>query len=384
MRTSVNMLNTKRVVLLFISLLFIGIITAAYFTAIIGNFSFNLTKIKSNNKICDDNKDNDFDSKIDCNDKDCFDNTKCKYPILNINRSILGPPNFGNCCIDNELKVCAFTSNSCGIGRNLTNSRLTSSQCNSEISRRGYRNASYYKSAPNFALVCTTPCSINDTGFLNASFEGMKLGINSLNNSTGGVLPKLKMEFHQGKDGNCFTEGYGDHPTGYATRTASNNPLLCNSGYWWYLNLGIDERPLSYYSGIESQTLTIHEPIHSIFEDYSGILLSPDYKIQESFAKAISLVASGVALDYTDYFLHGEYTISNPPREGDPIIYTFFIYSLNQRYGFDQEDAKAFFIQYKNMENSAIDPELKTKLILDNILRTDTTASFNDVGIYFN
>lgn len=112
---------------------------------------------------------------------------------------------------------------------------------------------------------------------------------------------------------------------------------MCNSGYWWYLeSQGTDwEKNLDDYRGLESQTLTIHEPIHIIFEDYSlGGVSGPEYTIQESFSKGLSLNATGIFPGYNHEFYtgNGQYSLENPPPEEDSTIYNFLIYSTILRH----------------------------------------------------
>ena len=94
----------------------------------------------------------------------------------------------------------------------------------------------------------------------------------------------------------------------------------------------------------------------------------------------------GVLTSYDEdiHLLVPGYSLDNPPSEDSVEINYFFIYSLNQRYGFDKEDTKEFFRRYRDMENVVMSGNLRVKTILDDILGTDTTASFEDVGISFD
>lgn len=311
------------------------------------------------------------------------------YNLDNFYEQVVTPPvksEVSYCYLDHALKVGSYREEfntdlkdieSIGV--------IDNEKCRDITLAKGYRFSKYYFSTPDFAILCTESCSIDDESFFEASFEGHILGVDTLREKVG-YLPKKKMEFHLGKDGDCFVDRYGDHPTGYAA-SFDGHSLLCNSNYYWYLeSQGTAwERNLDYEKKLESQTLTIHEPIHRIFSDYSAEGFStPGYKIQESFCKAVSLNAVGTINGYGDNFLSGISSLTDPPEEDNINIYNFLIYSLNQRFGFNEdENTLDFFSLYKQREDIATEGNLKVKQILDEVLGTDTTASFNDVGIYF-
>lgn len=246
------------------------------------------------------------------------------------------------------------------------------------------RTFEYYKSAPDFDLACTTPCSVNDRAFLDAFFIGMRNGVSALKEATGGIMPKRKIEYHAGQDGDCFKNGYGEHPTGYVGY-ARGKSLICSSDYYWYEKLqGTSEAwNLSSYRTIEHQTLTIHEAVHHIFNDYAAQgLNSPDYAIQESFAKVASLYAVGALSGYDDTNFLGGYTVENPPpKEDNEHRSNFFVYSLNKRFGFKSEHTKKFFQQYSAMNETPTPGNKKVKIILDKILGVDVQKSFSDIYI---
>jgi len=312
----------------------------------------------------------------------------------------------GYCCIDKALKIGSYNEEPCE-GDDLNVESLPSESaesCKELVLSKGYRYSPLYKTTSEFALVCTEgisrgkyiPCSLDDKNFFDASFQGHILGVEVLKEEVG-YLPKEKMEFHLASDNFCFPEGYEEIAihTGYA-RQIGGHPVLCNSGHYYYLKfMGTpEERSLDYYKSLESQELIIHEPIHRIFIDYyrreppvPKSYSPPEYKIQESFAKAVSLVEIGLMKDYGEDSIlnwNGVYSLDNLPPEESHVINNFFIYSLNQRYGFDEEDTREFFKRYRDTENVVIDGNLRVKTILDDILGTDTAASFQDVGIEFD
>jgi hypothetical protein len=339
-----------------------------------------------------------------------FPNISTKFPlpternlfenIVNLTKNIeqhlspqVNPSILKHCYVDNQLKIGAY--------RHLLNidaphleilpsTNLLS--CKESVLDKNYRFAKHYFSTAEFAIVCTDPCSIDDSNFFKAAFEGHILGINKLKEKIG-YLPKNKIEFHLGQDGDCFVNGYGDNPTGY-TALRTGNPYICNATYYQYLKYRDhpnprERRDLEYYRSIESQILTIHEPIHIIFHDYhqsAGNRFAPEYKIQESFCKGISLFATGKISRYGERGWIGVvHNLENIPEENNPNINNFFVYSLNQRFGFNEdEDTLRFFELYKEKESMPIDGNSKVKMILDEILETDTQESFNDVGIYLN
>ena len=242
----------------------------------------------------------------------------------------------------------------------------------------------YSRSDPEFKLVCTTPCTVNDRAFLDAFFIGMQKGVSALKDATGGTMPKQKVEYHAGQDGDCFKNGYGEHPTGYVGYVQGGS-LICGSDHYWYKTLrGTSQaRDLSSYHTIEHQTLMIHEAIHHIFNDYTAQGFSPPgYAIQESFAKVVSLYAVGTLSGYDDANFLGGYTIENPPPKNDSVHRSnFFVYSLNKRFGFKPEHTKIFFHQYSAMSEIPMSGNKKVKLILDKIMGVDTQKSFNDAYI---
>lgn len=249
------------------------------------------------------------------------------------------------------------------------------------------RTFTYSKAAPEFELVCTSPCKVDDREFLDAFFIGMKEGILALKEATGGVMPKQKIEYHPGQDGDCFKNGYGEHPTGYVS-SFQGKSLICSSDYYWYKKLQgtSEERTLSYYRTLASQTLTIHEAIHPIFNDYTTQGSNPPvYEIQESFAKVVSLDAVGTITGYGDPQFIGGFTIENPPPRDDRAHRSnFFVYSLHKRFGFNPEYTKMFFQQYTTVSDEPISGNAKVKMILDKILGVNTQESFNDIYVEMN
>lgn len=306
------------------------------------------------------------------------------------------------CIIDHSLQIGAYRQeipkgdSATEVLNGLDNMEIindvNASECKSQVLAKGYRFSKVFFTTKDFAVVCTEPCSIENEAYFEAAFEGARLGISTLESKVG-FLPKDKMEIHLGMDGDCFAQGYGDHPTGYAgTITQNNHSLICNSNHYWYEDSqGTTwQRDLNYERSLEAQTLTIHEPIHLLFLDYPiganwfNSNPAPEYKIQEAFCKGVSLTAVGLASGYGDkWFEAGGLSINNPPAEDNPEIFNFFTYSLSKRFGFNEStDTLEFFKLYKEKPyDPSVSGNRRVKLILDEILGTDTTASFNDVGI---
>ncbi|OGF34461.1 hypothetical protein A2482_02130 [Candidatus Falkowbacteria bacterium RIFOXYC2_FULL_48_21] len=287
----------------------------------------------------------------------------------------------GTCCLDNKLKIGSLSSTCAGDAANLEAIGVNSiAECKKNTANRGYRYSKYYNTTADFAIVCTDPCSFDDDAFFNASFLGHIVGISALKNATGGVIPKNKIEFHLNKDGDC---SYNQYKTGSAG-TKDGHPLICNANYYWYIayqgtNVASDYT-LASYETIKRQTLTIHEPIHSIFGDYPAST-APVYNIQESFCKAVSLREVGTINSYTDSFLKGIYSLENPPNFSGADATDFFVYSLAARYNFGSTHMKTFFQSYAANTEKKISGNQKVKNILDAILGTNTIQSFKDIGI---
>jgi len=246
------------------------------------------------------------------------------------------------------------------------------------------RAFTYLKSAPEFELACTTPCNVNDRAFLDAFFIGIQKGVLALKKATGGIMPKQKIEYHAGQDNDCFKSGYGEHPTGYVGYIEGKS-LICGSDHYWYekLQKTSQARDIASYQTIKRQTLTIHEAIHHIFNDYTAQGFNPpDYAIQESFAKAVSLYAVGTITGYDDKSFISGYTIENPPPKNDiENGVNFFTYSLNRRFGFKPSHTKDFFKQYRALETTPMSGNKKVKKILDKILNVDVKESFSDIHV---
>ena len=308
------------------------------------------------------------------------------------------------CCIDNRFGIVGFTDrgqNFCG--GNPSIEATDENFCRTEAASRNYRFSPLYASTGEFALVCTEatltsktkplvtdiiPCGMNDPDFFYASFEGHKLGFAALKNAIG-ILPALPIEYHISKDSSCFSSGYGNNPLATNFKTG-NAYSMCNIDYFQYQKIQgtIDEKPLQYYRELESQTLTIHEPIHAFFQDYSGCPLEgtcfgPSYFVQESFCKAISLLEVGLINNYGDAMLSGMHTLKNPPTlENDYSSYVnFFVYSLYERFGITPQQIKEFFIRFASGSHNDSVGDMRVKLILDDILGVDTKPSFDDLKL---
>lgn len=307
------------------------------------------------------------------------------------------PPAEKFCFIDDALKIGTYVPLTY-IGAPNVKVVQSSNQanCKNIVIAKGYRYADYYKTSPDFAVVCTATCSITDTQFMDASFEGITKAVQALKEAVG-YLPKQKLEYHLGQDGDCFKNGYVGAPPGYNDFVGGVMRIYCDEDYAYFINnknSGIvpytklldDQRSLS------NHTLAIHEPIHAIFGDYSpNSLGEPYYIMQESFAVAISQIKTGFWNSYGDSEMGSKFSINNPPSQSDPANLTthdkddilhFFTYSLNKRFGFDMGPLTLrFFELYKNDTGTYTNPSERMRSILRKVLGKDPTASFNDIGI---
>ena len=304
-----------------------------------------------------------------------------------------------SCYLDDALKIGTFQPDSLINGidpRVLKQEGYNNSEdCQKHAKELGYRYSEFYATTAEFALVCTSPCNVHDQEFLWAAFEGQKKGVTALKEAVG-YLPKQKMEFHIGQDRDCFEEEYGKHPAGY-TKVLPDYALnvLCSSEYWWYLEHQknpkvITDHDLEYVKSLASQVLTIHEPIHVIFSDYNNtgkeISLGIDnYNVAESFCKGLSLFATGIIDSFGHTMMAGwdKYSLTTPPPASDVAgIANFLVYSLNKRFGFEYgKQTREFFDLYKNDKTKYYQPVDRIKALLDKVLKTDTSASFQDIGI---
>jgi|GEM_PF-5351698 len=299
---------------------------------------------------------------------------------VHMKKSVLAENGSGVCCLDNYLEIGSFSKTGCsGDKKNLTTIKAKNKyECRKKTLQKKYRFADYYKTTDKFALVCVEPCSFNDQKFFDSSFVGDNIGLAKLKQATGNILPKQKMEIHPDKDGDCEYNEYFSGSSGYK----DGHPFICMANYYWFKKLkGTQvERDYGYYEKVKSQTLTVHEPIHNIFHDYQKGQ-APDYVIQESFCKAVSLTIAGQADNYFSDFFSGNYTLKNPPSKSVAAYNNFFVYSLASRFGFDENDMKIFFQKYVSDSYSTKRGNARVKAILDEILHQDTAASFVDLQI---
>jgi len=288
----------------------------------------------------------------------------------------------GVCCFDNYLKVGSFSKSACvGDNKNVEMKSSTGiADCRTKTLAKGYRYSTFYKTTSEFAIVCTEPCAFDDQTFVDSSFIGHKLGFVELKEATGGIMPKQKAEIHIDKDGDCEYNKYYSGGSG----SLDGHPIICNANYYWFIHLKgtSEERDYLYYQAIDSQTLTIHEPVHSIFDDYS-INGYPDYVIQEAFCKGISLTKVGSTDGYLHEFFSGKYNLDNLPPKTDNVYNNFFVYSLAKRFGFDENDTKLFFQIYASEKYKSLKGNARAKAILDEILKVNTKKSFEDLGLSY-
>jgi len=339
-----------------------------------------------------------FDNPVCSNEEICIENSCVKRENYSVNENEI---NIGFCCLDHALGIGSFQAEYCdGDPANVEVSIVdTVGQCRKKTDALYYRYAKYYKTTKQFAIACTGECSIENDDLVEASFIGKKKTFETLAELTDNILPKNKVEIHIGRDYDCFSSGYGEHPTGMAGWRNKHNQEFsedniidekvsgfCQSTHFYYIrsqNMQGFKGYWNYNDFREIDKLAIHELIHLVFmsANYNDRSRpAPSYPIQESFCKALSMSAEHPA-NFMKGYMWQKFDINQPPKKDDRLRVDFFVYSLYKRFGFDLASAKRFLHDFVNDGQVYENGDCKAKVILDRILKTDTQASFDDVHV---